>query len=194
MSEQDPIARFIAHYDEHRRDRRVVEPSAVSLATVDASGAPDCRIVLLKHVDARGFVFYTNKQSQKGRQLSHTPKAALCFFFFMQVRQVRVRGDVEDVTDAEADAYWQSRARDSQIGAWASLQSQPLDDRQALLERFASFEKKFEGGPVPRPPHWSGYRLVPAQIEFWTGDVARLHHRERFTRTGEGWDRVKLFP
>jgi pyridoxamine 5'-phosphate oxidase len=173
------------------------EPSdanAMTLATVDADGMPDARMVLLKGVDTGGFVFFTNLQSAKGRELVANPKAALLFHWKSLRRQVRVRGPVEQVPDAEADAYFATRARHSQLGAWASDQSRPLPDRFALEKRVAEAGLQFGLGKVPRPPHWSGFRLRPQVMEFWRDRPFRLHERLVFTRQGDGWATSRLFP
>jgi pyridoxamine 5'-phosphate oxidase len=172
------------------------DPNAMALATIDAEGLPDVRMVLLKDVDARGFTFYTNGQSAKGLQLAAAPRAGLLFHWKSLRRQVRVRGPVEQVTEAEADAYFSGRARVSQIGAWASDQSRPAPDRFALEKRVAEYGLKFGLGPVPRPPHWTGYRVRPLSFEFWRGRPFRLHERLVFTReTVDGaWAAGRLFP
>lgn len=194
FAEPDPFKLFA----EWLADAEQSEPrdhNAMSLATVDDDGAPDVRVVLLKHVDEQGFVFYTNTLSAKGRQLSAVPRAALCFYWKSLGRQVRVRGDVSPVAAAEADAYFASRPRDSRIGAWASAQSEPLESRAVFEAEIAAFERKFDGGEPPRPPHWSGYRLAPRAIEFWHERAFRLHDRRKFTRApGEAWRDVRLFP
>ena len=172
------------------------DPNAMSLATVDADGLPDVRMVLLKGVDARGFVFYTNTLSAKGVELAVDPKAALLFHWKSLRRQVRVRGPVEPVTPEEADAYFASRPRGSQIGAWASDQSRPLPDRLALERRVAEFGLKFGIAKVPRPPHWSGYRVLPEAIEFWRDRPFRLHERLAFSRAAPDapWSVARLYP
>ena len=172
------------------------DPNAMTLATADTDGRPSARIVLLKDVDARGFAFYTNIESQKGLQLEVNPFAALCFHWKSQRRQVRVEGPVTAVSEAEADAYYQSRARGSRIGAWASQQSRPLADRPTLLAAVARFEAEYEGRDVPRPPFWSGYRLTPLRIEFWQDGEFRLHDRFLFSRSSDGapWTVQRLHP
>lgn len=170
------------------------DPNAMALATVDSRGQPSVRMVLLKGHDERGFVFYTNQQSRKAGDLAANPRAGLLFHWKSLRRQVRVDGPIEAVTDAEADAYFATRARISQLGAWASDQSRPLADRATLEERLAEVTARFEGGDVPRPPHWSGYRVLPETIEFWEDGAYRLHNRRLFTRTGDGWTEGLLFP
>ena len=171
----------------------ISEPNAMSVSTVDQKGRPSSRIVLLKGYDERGFVFYTNTESRKGRELAERPFAALCFFWHSLHEQVRIEGTVEAVTDAEADDYFASRARDSQVGAWASPQSEPLSSREALLERFEEMNARFPGD-VPRPPYWSGYRVVPERIEFWVGIEHRLHERTLYWRDGDAWHTGLLNP
>ncbi|MCA1934177.1 MAG: pyridoxamine 5'-phosphate oxidase [Asticcacaulis sp.] len=170
------------------------DPNAMTVATVDADGMPDARMVLLKDFDRQGFVFYTNTQSAKGRQILGARKAALLFHWKSLRRQVRIRGTVELVSDAEADEYFASRARNSQIGAWASEQSRPLESRFALEKRVAEYGLKFGIGAVPRPPHWTGFRIVPSEMEFWRDKPFRLHDRLKFERTGDGWVKSKLYP
>lgn len=170
------------------------DPNAMALATADADGLPDVRMVLLKGFDAAGFVFYTNTGSMKGRELAQNPKAALVLHWKSLRRQVRARGPVSHVTSAEADAYFQSRHRDSRIGAIASRQSHPLPDRATLLAEVAELSKRYADGPVPRPEHWTGFRIAPTTLEFWQDGEFRLHDRVRFTRDGAGWSRSRLYP
>jgi pyridoxamine 5'-phosphate oxidase len=174
----------------------VKEPNAMTLATVDADGLPNARMVLLKGCDERGFVFYTNLGSVKGQELAEAPKAALTFYWKSLQRQVRVRGEVEPVSAAEADAYFASRPRTAQIGAWASKQSTALESRLAFEKAVAIHTAKFGVGAVPRPPHWSGYRVVPQEIEFWHERPFRLHDRIRFRREHPGarWSKTRLYP
>lgn len=170
------------------------DPSAMALATVDSAGMPDVRMVLLKDFDSKGFVFYTNYESAKGRQILATPKAALCFHWKSRRRQVRVRGAVESVTEAEADAYFPTRARGSRIGAWASKQSRPLESRAVLEEAVAEVTAKHPSGEIPRPPYWSGFRIQPLSIEFWQDGAFRLHDRIAFEPDGDGWAKTRLYP
>jgi pyridoxamine 5'-phosphate oxidase len=169
------------------------EPTACALATVGADGQPAVRIVLLKDVDARGFVFYTNYESRKGQELLAHPQAAMCFHWQPLERQVRIEGKVRPVTPEEADAYVATRARGSQLGAWASLQSRPME-RGDLEARMADVEARFADRPVPRPPHWSGFRLVPSRIEFWHNMPSRLHERTVYLREADGWRVETLYP
>ncbi len=192
-SDRDPFSLFGEWYAA-AQDCGLKEPAAVALGTADAEGRPSVRMVLLKGADPAGFVFYTNQESRKGRQLRENPNAALCFHWMPLTRQVRVEGKVVPVSDAEADAYFASRARDSQIGAWASKQSQSLEGRLELERRIAKYALKFGIGTVPRPFFWSGFRLVPERIEFWQQGFARLHDRLVYHRAGDGWTTERLFP
>lgn len=169
------------------------EPSAMTLATA-SDNQPTVRTVLLKGVDERGFVFYTNTLSRKGRALAANPRAALCFFWQPLLTQVLVEGRVTAVEPAVADAYWASRPRESQLGGWASEQSEPLPDRSTLERRYAEYEQRFAGQPVPRPPHWSGYRVVPDLIEFWLSRPGRLHERERYLFDQGAWRKLLINP
>ena len=189
----DPLALFDAWFAE-ARGSEPNDPEAMALATADAAGAPSVRIVLLKGHGPDGFVFYTNQRSRKGAELAANPRAALLFHWKSLRRQVRIEGPVEGVSEAEGDAYFASRARDSQLGAWASDQSQPLDSRTTFEQRFEEMKRKYEGQDVPRPPHWGGYRVVPESIEFWTDRPHRLHERRLFTRSGDGWTEGLLYP
>ena len=189
----DPIALF-SEWFEHAKGKEPNDPNAMALATVDEAGLPDVRMVLLKDFGDDGFTFYTNLGSAKGRELAANPKAALLFHWKSVRRQVRIRGPVQPVTEAEADAYFATRARGSQIGAWASDQSRPMPDRHALEKRVAEFGLKFGLAAPPRPPHWSGFRLVPEQIEFWRDRPFRLHERLLFVRNGQCWATSRLFP
>ncbi len=190
----DPIALFADWYGE-AMECDLKNPTAAALATADAEGRPSARMVLLKGFDAAGFVFYTNLESRKaGELLRPDAHAALCFYWSPLDRQVRVEGPVSQVSDAEADAYFATRARQSQIGAWASKQSRPLESRFALEKRVAQLGVKYATGPVPRPPYWSGFRIRPERIEFWREGAFRLHDRLRFERAGEGWTHERLYP
>jgi pyridoxamine 5'-phosphate oxidase len=192
----DPIARFNALLADARAvdPAHLPEPTAFALGTVSADGQPSVRMLLIKHADERGFVFYTNLDSRKGRELAATGKAALCFHWQPLEVQVRVEGAVGQVSDEEADIYFASRARGSQIGAWASRQSQPITTPGELERRVAEYEREFEGRVVPRPKHWGGFRLVPSAIEFWKNMPSRLHVRHRYTRTGSSWRVETLYP
>ncbi len=192
----DPIARFVALLEEAKTLPREVlpEPTAFALGTVDERGAPSVRIVLLKNVDGRGFVFYTNYDSRKGRELLATRRAALCFHWQPMEIQVRVEGAAEPVSAEEADTYFASRARGSQIGAWASLQSRTIEHSGDLEARVAEMEERFARGPVPRPPQWSGFRVAPSRIEFWKGRPNRLHTRDVYEPDGNEWRVSRLYP
>jgi pyridoxamine 5'-phosphate oxidase len=186
-ADPDPIARFRAAW-QRARAGEPLDGTAVALATVDASGRPSCRMVLLKGVDERGFVFYTNRESAKGRQLAANPYASLCFHWPSTREQVRIDGPVEQVTDPESDAYFAARPRSHQVAAWASSQSNTLEGgREALLARMSALEARYAGHEVPRPPHWGGYRVVAERIEFWHHEEDRLHRRELYERDGAGW-------
>ena len=189
----DPLEQFTRWFDE-ARSAPILEPNAMMLATVDAGGQPAARTVLLKAVDRRGLTFYTNLESRKARELAANPRAALLFWWPPQGRQVRFEGDIEPVDDAEADAYFATRPRGSQIGAWASAQSTVVADRAALEAAERKIAARFAGDSIPRPPFWGGYRLVPARVEFWQGRNNRLHDRLRYTRRAEGWDLERLAP
>jgi pyridoxamine 5'-phosphate oxidase len=188
----DPIALFGEWLDEAMQSEPN-DPNAMALASVDGEGLPDVRMVLLKGHDAKGFVFYTNFESAKGRELLAHPRAAALFHWKSLRRQVRVRGPVSAVTDREADAYFATRSRGSQLGAWASRQSQPLESRAVLEAAAAELAKKYPGD-VPRPPHWRGFRLTPQEIEFWHDGNFRLHDRIVFRRKGETWEKTRLYP
>lgn len=190
----DPLAQFRLWF-EQALEAGVPEPNAMTLATVDCHGRPAGRIVLLKGLDERGFVFYTNYASAKGQQLQQTPYAALVFWWAELERQVRVTGAVERVSAAETEAYFHSRPRASQLGAWASPQSQPLPDRASLDQRYQALEAQYADQVIPRPPHWGGFRVLPDTLEFWQGRPSRLHDRLCYTRQGEGqWLRQRLAP
>jgi pyridoxamine 5'-phosphate oxidase len=189
----DPLAE-VARWVAFARATGVHDPDAMTLATVDAAGRPAARAVLLRGLDARGFVLYTNRTSDKGRALDATGQAALHFLWTELRRQVRVEGRVERVADEESDAYFARRPRPSQLGAWASAQSSVIASRQALDAAFAEVEQRFAGQPVPRPPHWGGYRVVPDRVELWQGREARLHDRLRYERSAGGWSVSRLAP
>jgi len=192
---EDPVALFRQWLAEAEKGEPA-DPGAMAVATVDAEGMPNVRMILLKGADERGFVFYTNCDSAKGLELAANPKAALLFYWKSLGRQIRIRGPVEPVTDAEADAYFATRHRESRIGAWASSQSRPLASRAALEEGVARYVEEFSGGDVPRPSYWHGYRVRPVEIEFWKHGDFRLHDRIVFRRaTPEGaWTKTRLYP
>jgi pyridoxamine 5'-phosphate oxidase len=191
----EPFALFDAWFEEAKASEPN-DPNGMALSTVDADGLPNVRMVLLNGRSPEGFVFYTNTQSQKGEELAGQPRAAALFHWKSLRRQVRIRGPVSRVSDAEADAYFQSRPRDSRIGAWASQQSRPLESRFALEKAVASYALKFGVGEVPRPPHWTGFRIAPVYFEFWRDGAFRLHDRIAFRRPapGEPWTKTRLYP
>jgi pyridoxamine 5'-phosphate oxidase len=189
----DPYQLFEIWFAEARASE-INDAEAMALATADPAGRPSVRTVLLKGHGPDGFIFYTNEQSAKGDDLAANPRAALLFHWKALRRQVRIEGPVEPASDAEADAYFASRARDSQLGAWASDQSRPLDARETFEQRLEETKRRFEGRDVPRPPHWRGYRVIAERIEFWTDRPYRLHERRLFTSIGGGWDEGLLYP
>lgn len=193
--QSEPFVLFSSWLEEAKVSE-VNDPNAVALATVDEDGLPNVRMVLLKGFDHHGFVFYTNFESQKGQELLSQKKAAMCFHWKSLRRQVRLRGPVEVVTNEEADDYFNSRPRGSRIGAWASKQSRPLESRFALEKAVAEYTARYAIGEIPRPEHWSGFRIRPQSIEFWKDGKFRLHDRIEFRRTAEGaaWDKVRMYP
>jgi pyridoxamine 5'-phosphate oxidase len=188
----DPIAQFRIWMDEASSSSPM--PDAMTLSTATADGKPSARVVLLRGVDERGFVFFTNRDSRKGAELSENPRAALVFHWYELGRQVRVEGGVEEVAGEESEAYWQTRPRESRIAAWASPQSHPLPSRADLDRRYAEAEAKLDHEEAPRPPFWGGYRVVPALVEFWLHHDDRLHDRVRYVRDEQGWRRERLAP
>ncbi|MCV0348915.1 MAG: pyridoxamine 5'-phosphate oxidase [Nitratireductor sp.] len=195
FTERSEPFRLFAEWLEDATKSEPNDPNALALATVDPDGMPNVRMVLLKGFDERGFVFYTNFESAKGGEILSAKKAAMCFHWKSLRRQVRIRGPVEQVSDAEADEYYASRPRGSRIGAWASKQSRPLESRFALEKAVAEYTAKYAVGAIPRPAHWSGFRIVPSQIEFWHDRPFRLHDRVVFTRDDQGaWQTKRLYP
>jgi pyridoxamine 5'-phosphate oxidase len=189
----DPLVLF-EHWFAEARSSELNDPEAMALATASAQGRPSVRMVLLKDYGEQGFTFYTNSRSRKGEDLAGNPNAALLFHWKSLRRQVRIEGPVEQVPAEEADAYFATRPRDAQIGAWSSDQSQPLQSRAEFEQRVEQMQRRFEGGAVPRPPHWPGFRLRPERFEFWTDRPFRLHERRLFTRDGERWSEGLLYP
>jgi pyridoxamine 5'-phosphate oxidase len=189
----DPIEKYREWYNEAALGPGV-DPKAVALSTVDAGGRPGVRMVLIQYFDARGFVFFTNLESPKAAAISLKPAVSLCAYWPHLDRQVRIEGFAALIPDAEADAYFARRPRESQIGAWASKQSQTLAAREELEARVHELSVKFEGAPIPRPPFWSGYRVVPDRLEFWTSGSGRLHHRELYERQSNAWRKTLLYP
>ncbi|HEX9699097.1 MAG TPA: pyridoxamine 5'-phosphate oxidase [Acidobacteriota bacterium] len=189
----DPIARFRRVYARAQR-KDPGDHTRVALATADAAGRPSVRMVLLRGFDERGFVFYTNYGSRKALELEANPRAALCFYWEWTGDQVRVEGDVERVSAAESDAYFASRGRGSQLAAWASRQSAPLESRKDLVTEYLHFKARFARRPVPRPDFWGGYRLRPQRLEFWSSRAHRLHDRTFYERDGDGWTSGRLYP
>jgi pyridoxamine 5'-phosphate oxidase len=189
----DPFALFEEWYAK-ARESEPNDPGAMALATADKGAHPHVRMVLLKGHGADGFVFYTNEESDKARELAQNPEVALLFHWKSLRRQVRIEGAIESVSDEEADAYFATRARDSQLGAWASDQSRPLDSRATFEQRFEEVKRRYEGEEVPRPPHWGGFRVIPRRIEFWSDRPHRLHERRLFVQAAGGWNEGLLYP
>jgi pyridoxamine 5'-phosphate oxidase len=194
MLSDEIVTRFNAWLSDAKECKELQEPTSMCLATADREGRPSARIVLLKGFDARGFVFYSNWQSRKADELIHNPNAALCFYWMPLKRQVRVEGRVVAVSKAESDAYFSSRVRQSQVGAWASEQSRVLPSREVLMQAVEHYEEKFAGTSVPRPSHWAGWRLIPDRVEFWQEADFRLHDRDLYIFKDDGWSSVKLYP
>jgi pyridoxamine 5'-phosphate oxidase len=192
MASADPITEFLNAVE--RAKAHQVDTAPVVLATADADGRPAARLVLLRGADPRGFVFFTNYNSRKGRELTHNPHAALCFYWASLDEQIRIEGRVERVSDAESDDYFAGRPRGSQLGAWASDQSQVLSSRETLEEKYREIERRFDRQPVQRPPFWGGFRLIPVRIEFWYGRPDRLHDRVLYVRSADAWRIERLYP
>lgn len=192
MSSANPITEFLSAVE--RAAARQVDTAPVALATANKDGRPSVRMVLLRGADERGFVFHTNYNSRKARELVENPHAALCIHWHALEEQIRVEGRVERLDDSESDAYFASRPRGSQLGAWASQQSAPLASRETLEQEYRAIERKFAGAVVPRPPYWGGFRLIPARIEFWFGRPDRLHDRLLYVRKDDGWTIERLYP
>ncbi len=192
MASADPITEFLAAAERARAHQ--VDTAPVALATADAEGRPSVRMVLLRGIDERGFIFYTNYRSRKARELDANPRAALCFHWIALDEQIRVEGRVERVTDRESDEYFAGRPRGSQLGAWASDQSAVLPSREALETKYRETEQQFAGKRVDRPPFWGGYRIIPDSVEFWYGRPDRLHDRVLYTRQGQSWTIERLYP
>ncbi len=191
---RDPFEQFRRWWDEAQAKSQMLEPTGMILSTVDPDGQPASRVVLLKHWDNRGFVFYSNYRSRKARGLEAEPRASLLFWWDKLRRQIRIDGEAKKLAARESDAYFATRPRGSQIGAWASMQSQPLDSRETLARRVEELDAEFGDGPIPRPPHWGGFRLVPNEFEFWDDGAHRLHDRLVFRRDGSGWTIERLYP
>lgn len=190
----EPFKKFSTWFEKACETKEIIEPTAMCLATVDQTGAPSARMILLKKFDERGFCFFTNLTSRKGKELAQNSNVALCFYWGILGRQIRIEGAVEKVTIQEADDYFASRRRGSQIGAWASKQSHELGDWSEFEERIKKVSADFEGQEIPRPPFWSGFRVIPKRIEFWEEGEFRIHHREVFEREVDGWVVKKIYP
>lgn len=191
----NPYTLFKQWYAEAEADTYTMDHTAMTISTVDTEGQPHSRIVLLKNIEEHGFTFFTNSNSLKVKQINQNPKVALCFFWETIYKQIRINGTAQMITPEESDAYFASRARESQIGAWASLQSEELENEDILFERYVELDEQFAGKDVPRPEHWNGYRVSPSTMEFWLGREHRLHARRLYTRTPDGdWTQKGLYP